>query len=340
MIQICWIFAVLSFAVAWGCEDSCNMFTESRIDGTGVNHSYTSYWNVTKYSNGAASPDCRNVTTEPTGTWSSSCSWGLTCNPRNSSLILRQISVTLLEGDWAVIKSFAVENLFVSTDSLVALQDISVPITTGASPTYTLYPNVLLTANPSQDVTVRLTLSSPDPTRSPIYRVGVFMNFTCSRIYRYQVADATLPMSTNSGFWSILCAYIIPGIVLAVIIVLALIRKFAPSLVLKLKAWIGITDFEGGARLRHAKIKDRAGGGTWHDHAQEIVSDLKQRRVLEQRAEEDEEEELHSDPEAPIKEASKSDSDEGKGKNSDSFSDSDDSDESDFESDENSDDLL
>ena len=173
------------------------------------------------------------------------------------------------------------------------------------------------------------------------------MNFTCSRIYRYEVVDATLPMGSTTGFWSILCAYIIPGVILAVIIVLALIRKFAPALVMKIKGWIGLSDAEGGARLRHAKIKDRAGGGTWHDHAKEIVSDLKEQKIHERRADNNDEE-LDSNPDEMQKEQDPSSSSSELAKNGDkeddsdsfSLSDSDDSGASDFESDEDSDNLL
>eukprot|EP00658_Telonema_sp_P-2_P039093 TRINITY_DN27955_c0_g1_i2.p1 TRINITY_DN27955_c0_g1~~TRINITY_DN27955_c0_g1_i2.p1 ORF type:complete len:163 (+),score=49.42 TRINITY_DN27955_c0_g1_i2:170-658(+) len=157
--------------------------------------------------------------------------------------------------------------------------------------------------------------------------------------------SATLPMSSTTGFWSILCAYIIPGVILAVIVVLALIRKFAPALVIKLKGWIGLSDAEGGARLRHAKIKDRAGGGTWHDHAKEIVSDLKEQKIHEHRADNNDEE-LNSNPDEMQREHDSSSSSElaksGDKDDSDSFSmsDSDDSGASDFESDEVSDELL
>lgn len=185
---------------------------------------------------------------------------------------------------------------------LITLGGLYIPQDSYSSKEYTYAPDTLITGNSSHNAEVSLTITSTRPATSAEYEVDVHLNFTCSRIYRYVYVELSPDLPDNGGFWSIFAAYILPGIIIIIIIIIALLRYCNPDLTLRLKKWAGFKELDDEARTRHAKIKDRSGGGTWHDHAAEVVSDLKKNKIEEIQARneiEDSDEEL--DNFTPIK---------------------------------------
>lgn len=273
--------------VGYACDQlgECPSFALTNLAGAYTNYSYTADWTVAKRQGGPTANDtanCRDTSVNADGTWSATCTWSLNCSAYNGSVVFRKIHVAVREGATIQVSNFSIWNFNVLASPLISISNLFIPRDAYSPREYTYAPDTLITGSSGHNAEVTLTLTSTTPAPRVDYEVDVHLNFTCSRIYRYVYVELSPDLPSDGGFWSIFAAYILPGIITAIIIIIALLRYCNPDLTIKLKKWAGFKELDDEARTRHAKIKDRAGGGTWHDHAAEVVSDLRTNHKVEQ----------------------------------------------------------
>lgn len=285
LAAICLLFIDVTAACEVG---SCSPFTLTNLAGDFTNYSYATNWTIAKRMNGPTPEDtaaCRDTALNADGSWTSTCSWSLNCSAYNGSVVFRKLHVRLREGSTVEVSNFSIWNYNVLSTPLVSISNLFIPRDSYSPREYTYAPDTLITGSSSHNAVVSITVKSLTgevPTTDSV--VDVHLNFTCSRIYRYVFVELNPDLPNDGSFWSIFAAYILPGIMTAIIIIIALLRYCSPDLTMSLKKWAGFKELDDEARTRHAKIKDRAGGGTWHDHAAEVVSDLQNNKIDETHA--------------------------------------------------------
>ena len=300
-----WVsFAALGLlaSAAFACNTlgECPSLELTNLAGNYTNYSYTADWTIAKRQGAPTADDtsnCRDTRTNADGTWSATCTWTVNCSAYNGSVVFRKFHVALREGSTIQVTNFSIWNYNVLASPLISISNLFVPRDSYSPREYTYAPDTLITGGSDHNAEVSLTVTSTNPAPRVDYEIDVHLNFTCSRIYRYVYVELSPDLPSDGGFWSIFAAYILPGIITAIIIIIALLRYCNPDLTIRLKKWAGFKELDDEARTRHAKIKDRAGGGTWHDHAAEVVSDLRTNHKVEQLQARNELDETDSDEE-------------------------------------------
>eukprot|EP00758_Cryptobia_borreli_P013543 Tbor_TRINITY_DN5845_c0_g2::TRINITY_DN5845_c0_g2_i3::g.6523::m.6523 len=197
--------------------------------------------------------------------------------PNSSSLILKSFEINTKQ----MIKFEEFKVFYMGVD-VISFGGWNIPRSYGANDyVYKYTPNTLIAGNGTIGAEVNVVISSL--TKIPPQETSVEVMFHCVKIDPLLIASPWVP-DESATFTKLFLMYVIPNVIFFLLFMMSIIHRCNPYVMAKLKSWGGFTAMD------EEEIRNHAGGGTWHDHVDEIITDLKSRGVHEKRADKEEEE--------------------------------------------------